>query len=73
METNTIEASYLNNYYNESVVHFDELFKDQPLKFVGVSFAFASMAIIFFLCYGILWVERFGSGKSIWSKVLRLG
>jgi hypothetical protein len=65
METNTIEASYLNNYYNESVVHFDELFKDRSLKFVGVSFAFASMPIIFFLCYGIIWFERFGSGKSI--------
>jgi hypothetical protein len=62
MEANSEEA-YFNISYNLSDIHFEGLFKNRPLKFFGVCFACLSIIIMSFLCYGIIWFERFGSGK----------
>jgi hypothetical protein len=64
MEANA-QVDVKNISYNEAAFNFEELFKDRPLKYVGICFACVSMLIILFLCYGIIWFERFGSGKSI--------
>jgi hypothetical protein len=66
METNTQVASS-NISYNESDANFEELFKNRPLKFIGVSFACVSMPIVLCLLYGIIWFERFGSGEILFS------
>jgi hypothetical protein len=51
--------------YDDSVANFEELFKNQPLKYVGIGFACVAMLVILVLCSGIIWFERFGSGKLI--------
>jgi hypothetical protein len=58
-----IKEAHSNISYNESDTNFDELFKNRPLKFVGVSLACVSMPLVLCLCYGIIWFERFGSGN----------
>jgi hypothetical protein len=66
MEENT-QVPYSNISYNQSDTNFDELFKNRPLKFIGVSFACVSMPIVLCLLYGIIWFERFGSGKILFA------
>ena len=60
-----MKEAHSNISYNESDANFDELFKNRPLKFVGVSLACVLMPIVLCLCYGIIWFERFGSGNYI--------
>jgi hypothetical protein len=62
MAANTKEV-FLNISYNDSVANFEELFKNQPMKYVGITFACVALLVILFLCYGIIWFERFGSGR----------
>jgi hypothetical protein len=63
MESNTTDY-YLNFTSNKSEINFDEVFKNRPLKMVLICFACVSIPIIFLLCYGIIWFERFGSGNK---------
>jgi hypothetical protein len=63
METKAKEL-YLNVSYNNNIDNFDEFFENRSLKVVGVVSACFSMPVIFFLCSGIIWYERFGSGNE---------
>jgi hypothetical protein len=71
MAANTEVAIY-NISSNVSADNFEELFKNQPLKYVGIGFSCVSILIILFLCYGIIWFERFGSGNFILMQFLML-
>jgi hypothetical protein len=66
-ETNMMEADnqedLINMSYNASNFNFEVLFEYRPLKIVGIGFASVSTLFIIFLSYGIIWFERFGSGK----------
>jgi hypothetical protein len=64
METKAKEL-YLNvSFNNNNNDNFDEFFENRSLKIVGVVSACFSMPVIFFLCSGIIWYERFGSGNQ---------
>jgi hypothetical protein len=63
METKAKEL-YLNVSFNNKNDNFDEFFENRSLKVVGVVSACFSMPVIFFLCSGIIWYERFGSGNQ---------
>jgi hypothetical protein len=69
MNVNTTDMN-CNVSYNESEINFEGLFKNRPLKFVGITSAAFSMLILFVVCYGIIWFERFGSGNSIYQLLL---
>jgi hypothetical protein len=68
MEANA-PVDFSNISYKEAAFNFEVLFKDRPLKYVGICFACVSMLIILFLCYGIIWFERFGSGNLIFFQI----
>ncbi len=71
MKANTSEA-YSNISSNDVTILFEEMFNNWPLKTFGICCTYASIPIIYCLCYGIIWFERFGLGNCFFFTYLSL-